>query len=78
MYCVIYYLKHAFWFDFKGIETGILVLGTIYIIGLLIALSINNWNEDMKAWEIENQKGNSLAMDFNLNLFFETLKRKIC
>tara|TARA_B100000809_G_scaffold71997_1_gene69645 strand:+ start:522 stop:683 length:162 start_codon:yes stop_codon:yes gene_type:complete len=53
-------------------------LGAIYIIGLLITLSINNWNEDRKAWKIENQIENSLAMDFNLNLFFETLKRKRC
>tara|TARA_B100000795_G_scaffold166364_1_gene125172 strand:+ start:841 stop:1005 length:165 start_codon:yes stop_codon:yes gene_type:complete len=54
------------------------MLGTIYIVGLLIALSINNWSEDRKAWKIENQISNSLAMDFNLNLFFETLKRKRC
>ena len=26
----------------------------------------------------ENQISNSLVMDFNLNLVFETLKRKIC
>lgn len=54
------------------------MLGTIYIIGLLIALSISNWNEDRKARKIENQTSNSLAEDFNLNLFFETLKRKRC
>jgi hypothetical protein len=34
---LLYYLKHTFGFDFKGIETGILILGTIYIIGLLIS-----------------------------------------
>ncbi|APG64185.1 hypothetical protein LPB136_01850 [Tenacibaculum todarodis] len=34
---LIYYLKQSYDFDFKGIETGILVLGTIYIIGLLIS-----------------------------------------
>jgi len=50
----------------------------MYIIGLLIVLSMNNRNEDRKAWEIENQRSNSLVMDFNLNLVFETLKRKIC
>jgi hypothetical protein len=50
---LIYSLKHSFWFDFKGIETGILVLRTIYIIGLLIAISINNWSEDRKAWKIK-------------------------
>ena len=50
----------------------------LVVIGILIALSINNWNEDRKAWKIENQISNSLAEDFNLNLFFETLKRKRC
>ena len=34
---LIYYLKHSFGYNFKGIETGILILGTIYIIGLLIS-----------------------------------------
>ena len=42
----------------------------LVVIGILIALSINNWNEDRKAWKIENQISNSLAEDFNLNLFF--------
>ena len=34
---LIYYLKHSFEFDFKGIEIGILLLGAFYIIGLLIS-----------------------------------------
>jgi hypothetical protein len=34
---LIYYLKESFEFDFKGWETEILILGTIYIIGLLIS-----------------------------------------
>jgi hypothetical protein len=34
---LIFYLKRSFEFDFKGIETVILISGTIYIIGLLIS-----------------------------------------
>ena len=34
---LIYYLKESFGFNFKGFETGILILGTIYIIGLMIS-----------------------------------------
>jgi len=34
---LIYYLKESFGFNFKGWETGILILGTIYIIGLMIS-----------------------------------------
>jgi len=34
---IIYYLKHSFDYNFRGFETGILILGTIYIIGLLIS-----------------------------------------
>ncbi|WNW02757.1 hypothetical protein RRF68_04940 [Tenacibaculum sp. HL-MS23] len=37
MIFLIYYLKHSFGYNFKGFETGILILGTIYTIGLLIS-----------------------------------------
>jgi hypothetical protein len=34
---LIYYLKESFEFNFKGFETGILILGAIYVIGLIIS-----------------------------------------
>jgi hypothetical protein len=34
---LIYYLKSTYEFNFKGWETGILIFGTIYIIGLMIS-----------------------------------------
>jgi hypothetical protein len=34
---LIYYLKESFEFNFKGFETGILILGAIYVIGLMIS-----------------------------------------
>ena len=34
---LLYYLKNSFGYNFKGIETAILILGTLYIIGLLIS-----------------------------------------
>jgi hypothetical protein len=40
----------------------------LVVIGILIALSINNWNENRKSRKSENQILNSLAMDFNSNL----------
>jgi hypothetical protein len=40
----------------------------LVVIGILIALSINNWNEGRKARKSENQILISLAEDFNSNL----------
>ena len=36
----------------------------LVVIGILIALQINNWNENRKAYHIENQYLNRLVMDF--------------
>jgi len=45
-------------------------IGEIFlvVIGILIALSINNWNEGIKARKSENQILISIAEDFNSNL----------
>ena len=40
----------------------------LVVIGILIALSINNWNEDRKARKSEKQILISIAEDFNSNL----------
>ena len=34
---LIYYLKESFEFNFNGFESGILIFGTIYLIGLIIS-----------------------------------------
>ncbi|PQJ21000.1 hypothetical protein [Tenacibaculum sp. SG-28] len=34
---LLYYLKNSFGYDFEGIESVILIIGTLYIIGLLIS-----------------------------------------
>ena len=45
------------------------------VIGILIALQINNWNEDRKARKSENQILVSLAEDFDANL--ESLEKSL-
>ena len=47
----------------------------LVVVGILIALSINNWNEDRKARKSENQMLISLAEDFDSNL--ESLEKSL-
>ena len=60
---LIYYLKTTYEFNFKGWETGILIFGIIYIIGLMISTffryerEIGEYSGKLTFWEDKIQIG---------------------
>ena len=66
---LIYYLKATYEFNFKGWETGILIFGTIYIIGLMISTFFRYESENgeysgkLTFWEDRVKIGNK---EYNL------------
>ncbi|WP_288995114.1 hypothetical protein [uncultured Polaribacter sp.] len=61
---LIYYLKESYEFNFRGWETGILILGVIYIIGLMISTffryerEIGEYDGKLTFWKKQIEIGN--------------------